>query len=54
MKKSTVYQLAAIAVMESNSLSDQDKLTILRELLEREDLSIFVEEQKEKENAHET
>ena len=54
MKKSTVYQLAAIAVMESNCLTGQDKLEVLRVLFSDEDVSIFIEKQKEKENAHES
>jgi hypothetical protein len=55
MKKSTVYQLAAIAVMESNSLTGQDKLEVLRVLFSDEDVSIFIEKQKakEQENVHE-
>lgn len=53
MKKSTIYGLAQIAVIDSKILTSLDKLAILRVLMEDEDLAEYVEEQAEKENADE-
>lgn len=49
MKKSNIYALAQIAVIESKTIPTIDKLEILHELMEREDLEAFIEEEKEKE-----
>lgn len=56
MKKSKMYQLAAIAVMNSNSLADLEKLAILKELSEKEETYRYFEakEEQEKENVHES
>ena len=53
MKKSTIYGLAQIAVIDSKILTSLDKIQILRVLMEEEDLAAFVEEQAEKENTDE-
>ena len=49
MNKSNIDALAQIAVVDSKILTSLDKIQILRELIEREDLAAFVEEQEEKE-----
>ena len=48
MKRSEIYKMAQIAVLES-PFSGYDKLEILRELMEEEKLALFCEERK-KEN----
>lgn len=44
MKKSEVYKMAEVAVVNSLSISAQDKIEILRELIEQEDLALYREE----------
>ena len=51
MKKSELYHLAQIAVVVSPAITPETKIEILRELLDREELEIFCEEQEEKKNA---
>lgn len=51
MKKSEMYRMAMLVVLESDSISNEDKLEIGRELIEREDLELFREKQAEKEEA---
>lgn len=54
MKKSEIYRLAQLAVVASFSpLKDEQKIEVLRELMDREHLEKFCEEQEEKELAHE-
>lgn len=48
MKKSEIYRLAQCCVIRSLSLSAEEKLEILRELMAGEDLAIYCEEQEEK------
>lgn len=48
-KESWIYRMAQLAVLESNSLTEFNKLEILRELMSKEDVALFVEEQEEKE-----
>lgn len=48
MKKSQIFRLAQIAVLSGN-LPNADKLEILRELFDKEDLALFVEEQEAEE-----
>lgn len=43
MKKSEIYRLAQGAVVTNTMLSIEDKLAILRELINQEDLALFVE-----------
>ena len=50
MKKSTIYRLAQIAVLRGD-LPVCDKLTILRELMDKEDVALFCEKREEMENA---
>lgn len=46
MKKSEIYRLAQIAVVDGfNGLNGEQKIAIMRELIEREDLERFLEEQ---------
>lgn len=53
MKKSEMYRVAQIAVLETCQVSAGTKLEILRELMNKEDVAKFVEEQEEKEKANE-
>lgn len=48
MKKSEIYHLAQIAVINSQCIAPEAKIAILRELIEREALEIFCEEQEAK------
>lgn len=50
MKKSELYHLAQIAVIATATISVESKIEVLRELFEKEELALFVEEQ-EAENA---
>lgn len=52
MKKSEMYKLAQAAVMNCTNIKNCDRLEILRELMQKEDVALFVEEQ-EKEKANE-
>ena len=49
MKKSVIYRLAQLAVLDSQCFNDSNKLEILRELIAQEDLALFVEKQEEEE-----
>lgn len=51
MKKKTswIYRMAQMAVLESNSLTEFNKLEILRELIAQEDLALFAEKREEEE-----
>ena len=49
MKKSVIYELAQIAVVENENFDSEIKLEVLRELMQKEDLAIFVEKQEAKE-----
>lgn len=49
MKKSLIYKCAQHAVLETNGLSDSNKLEVLRELIAQEDLALFIEKQEEEE-----
>ena len=44
MKKSTAYNLAQIAVMMSPNIAPENKLEILRVLMEDESLALYMEE----------
>ena len=48
MKKSEMYRLAQIAVVNSQSICVTDKLEVMRELMDAEKLARFGEEQEEK------
>ena len=48
-KESWIYRMAQLAVLESSSLTEFNKLEILRELMAKEDLALFVEKQEEEE-----
>ena len=45
MKKSEAYNLAQIAVIKSQCISPENKIEILRVLMDAEDLEIYCEEQ---------
>lgn len=47
MKKSDAYHLAMIAVMETNTISVESKIEVMRVLLDQESLELFCEEQGE-------
>lgn len=51
MKKSMIYKLAQMAVLNYERIGDTDKLQVLRELIAAEDLALFCESQEEKETA---
>ena len=53
MKKSEIYKLAQVAVIETPMLSSKQKIEILKELIDKEGLEMFVERQKEQEKANE-
>lgn len=44
MKKSIAFNLAQIAVMGCQNIAPENKLQILRYLMEEENLAIFIEE----------
>ena len=48
MKKSEAYNLAQIAVIKSQCISPENKVEILRVLIEDEDLAKFTEKQQAK------
>lgn len=47
MKKSTAYSLTQIAVVNSPCISPENKIEILKILIEDEELALFIERQKE-------
>ena len=49
MKKSQIYRLAQMAVVNSLCIPAVDKLEVLRELMDKESLAEYVEKQEEKE-----
>ena len=49
MKKSEIYRLAQCCIVSSISLSAEQKLEILRELMGKEDVALFVEKREEEE-----
>lgn len=49
MKKSEIYHLAQIAVINSPSITPEGKIEVMRTLLEDESLALYIEEQKAKE-----
>jgi hypothetical protein len=51
MKKSEIYRLAQQAVIFSPHIQISEKPEILRELIDKEDVALFVEEQEEKKKA---
>ena len=51
MKKSEAYNLAQIAVVLSPCIAPENKLEVLRTLMEAEDIAKFCEKQEETENA---
>lgn len=53
MKKSEIYKMAQRAVVNAMYLLPDDKLEILRELMAKEDLEKFCEENAEKEISRE-
>lgn len=50
MKKSELYHLAMIIIMQSPSISPENKIEIIKLLLEDESLELYREKQKEEEN----
>jgi hypothetical protein len=51
MKKSAMYKMAQFAVLTDGTITHKDKLEILRELMDKEYVALFVERQEEKEKA---
>lgn len=53
MKKSKIYEIAQLAVLQDERITDLEKLEVLYELQDRKDICLLVEEretEKEKEN----
>lgn len=49
MKKSQIYRMAQVAVIESEAITDRvTQLIVLKELMEKEELELFKEQQAEK------
>ena len=46
MKKSEMYRKAQLAVLSATILTENDKLIILRELMDKESLELFCEKEK--------
>jgi hypothetical protein len=53
MRKSEIFKTAQLAVLVADFIGEHNKLLILRELMDKEDLAKFVEEKEEKEKADE-
>lgn len=53
MKKSELYYMAQIAVINAACIAPERKLKILRELFEREDVELYCEKLKEEKAAEE-
>ena len=51
MKKSELYHLAQIAVVSTPAIAPETKIEVMRVLLDDESLALFVEKEREKENA---
>ena len=51
MKKSEFYHIAMVAVVQSNNVSPENKIEIMRLLLENENLELYREKQEEAKNA---
>ena len=51
MKKSEIFKAAQISVLNDTRIVDYaDKLAILKELMEREDVAVMMEEKEDTEN----
>ena len=53
MKKSKMYRLVQYATLKDTSLDIDEKLEIIKELMAREDVELFFEEEAEKKAAAE-
>lgn len=51
MKKSEIYHLTQITIINSPCIAPERKLEVLRVLMENEDVALFCEKQEEKKNA---
>ena len=51
MKKSEIYRKAQLEVLSSTALTENEKLEILRELMDRESTAIYTEKRAESEGA---
>ena len=49
MKKSAIYKFAQLAVLDYDDFTPIERLAVLKELMDRESLELFSEEQKAKE-----
>ena len=49
MRESVAYKFAQCAVLNDNTMTDDEKLAVLRVLIEREDLALFTEKEMKKE-----
>lgn len=48
MKKSEVYRKAIFSVMDYKDISQEDKLVVLKELINDEEIALYCEKQEEK------
>ena len=51
MKKSDIYKLAQVAILENNNITTRCKLEALRELIELETTALWVEKQEKADEA---
>lgn len=50
MKKSEIYKAAQIAVLKDETLSNEAALAVLKELMDKEDTALFIEQREEQES----
>lgn len=50
MKKSELYHLAQVAVVQSAQISPEKKVAVMKMLIEQEKFELFVENREENEN----
>ena len=53
MKRSEIYKVAQMAVINATFLGVDAKLEVLRELMDKEDVAMFCEKQEAKEKSNE-
>ena len=53
MKKSEIYRMAQLAILEDRRLSNDEKLDVIRELQDKESVALYVEETEAKKSLEE-
>ena len=51
MKESVAYKFAQCSVLNDNTMTDDEKLVVLRILMDRENMALFREKEEVQENA---